>query len=149
MTESPATVRKPRRWVVHVVWLAIAFLAFWGGTKFGFQVYNATLGMMILDNDRVQTLGQVRVSLRLLGDDDLSVHRASESTMLRSSLVRLANLPRYIPCRPTDADALVAARGYLATHPLASEKGLGDIYAEGLSYCDKPADRYPYPNVIF
>jgi hypothetical protein len=58
-------------------------------------------------------------------------------------------MPRYAPCKPKDADALLAAKAYLTGHPMAIEKELGDIYADGLSYCNKPADRYPYPYVIF
>jgi hypothetical protein len=149
MTEPPVTAPKRRRWLVHVIWLAVVVLAFWGGTQFGFQMYNATLGMMILDSDRVEKLGQIRASMRLLGNDDLSVHRNSEAVGLRASVAALTNMPRYAPCRPKDVDALIAAKTYLAAHPMAIEKEFGDIYADGLSYCDKPAEPYPYPYVIF
>ncbi|MET0935203.1 MAG: hypothetical protein ABWX83_04395 [Luteibacter sp.] len=127
-----------RRWVVHVIWLVVALLAFAGGVRLGFGVYGGTLGMMELDSKRFDHLGQVRVSLRLIPDDDIAVHRRSEDMALRSSVISLTSLPRYAPCKPKEAAAMAAARVYLDTHPLDIEKPYPDLYKDGLTFCDKP-----------
>jgi hypothetical protein len=158
MTESTVAAPKRRRWLVHVIWLAVTALAFWGGMKLATQIYVATLGMMIQDNDRNEQLGGIRIALRLIGDDDITVHRRSEAMRLRTSVIKLSGIPRYAACMPKDAQGLVAAKAYLNAHPIESEQKYGEayrgmaggyLYDEGLAYCDKPATPYPYPYVIF
>jgi hypothetical protein len=158
MTDSAIAAPRSRRWLIHVIWLAVALLAFWGGMKFSSQLYNATLGMMIQDNDRNEQLGEIRVDLRLIGDDDVAVHRRIEAMRLRTSVIKLSVMPRYAACRPKDAQGLVAAKAYLDAHPIESEQKYGEahsglshdeLYAEGLAYCDKPITPYPYPYIIF
>jgi hypothetical protein len=158
MTEFPVAAPRRRRWLTHLIWFAIAVLALCGGVMLGFRIHNATFGMMLLDNKRNDMLGEIRVALRLISDDDINVHRRSEAMLLRTSLIELSVMPRYIPCRPRDAEGLIAARAYISTHPIESEQKFGgvsrdvtqeEIYAKGLSFCDKPATPYPYPHLLF
>jgi hypothetical protein len=158
MTEFPVAATRRRRWLVHLIWFAIAVLALYGGVMLGFRIYNATLGMMLLSNGRAERLSEIQADLRLIGDDDITVHRRSEAMRLRTNVMGLTAMPRYAPCRPKDAEGLIAARAYLVTHPIEPELKQGeadenalpeDLYTDGLSYCDKPAAPYPYPYVLF
>src|ERR1700754_409179 len=79
MTEFPVAATRRRRWLVHLIWFAIAVLALYGGVMLGFRIYNATLGMMLLSNGRAERLSEIQADLRLIGDDDITVHRQSEA----------------------------------------------------------------------
>ena len=134
--------RGRRRWAVHLAWFVLVILAFWAGTHMGFRVYRVTLGTMTTQNTRSDHMAQIRMSLRLMDEKDLEAHRHSEDGSLRQAVIGLTGLPRYTECNEKESEALIKAREYLSeTHT----KGLAhsDLYSDGLSYCDKPIEKWP------
>jgi hypothetical protein len=126
--------------MLHVGWLAIALLSLGGGWYLGFRAGSGVLGSLVENNKRFDNLGQVRLSLRLIGDNDIEVHRRSEDALLRHSLIELGVMPRYSPCRPKEANGMADAKRYLASHVDANHPEGDALTALGLSYCEKPEE---------
>lgn len=133
--------RKRRRWLVHVAWLVVVLLAFWGGAEVGGRVTGSVLGSLSMESLRASSLRGVRVALRLLNEDDVAVHHRFEDISLRENVGSLTGMPRYLACTPNDVAALAEAKAYITAHPLEAERPYENLYSEGLAYCDKPADR--------
>jgi hypothetical protein len=107
--------------------------------EFGFRLVAGTLGSIATETARMASLRQVRTMVRLIHEDNVATHRTHEDMALRENVVSLTGVPRYGPCQPRDVAALAEARVYIAAHPLDAERPYGDLYSEGLAYCEKPA----------
>jgi hypothetical protein len=102
---------------------------------------------MIEYGRRVENIGKVRSSLRLMARNDLDVYRRSADMALRDGVISLTLASRYVPCTPKEAQALVDARTYIASTPDPLKASDADFYRDGLAYCDKPET--PRPTILF
>lgn len=137
---SPPAKRRRWRWLMHVAWLVITLLALTGGFLLGIRAGAGALGMISIDNDRHGYFGQVRLSLRLIANDDIAAHRRSEDWMLRQNVVALSVAPRYGDCRPKEKQTLADARRYIDAHPDPAFP-LADVLRSGFNYCDKAEEK--------
>jgi hypothetical protein len=143
--------RKIRRYAVHILWLAVACMAFGCGIKLGFRAYLATIGVVSLNNQRSHDMDNLTTALRVAGKDRLDTYRHSADWRIRESVFLLGFRQRYSACLESERQALDAARDYLSTHPFpvtgSAEDPFATGYAAGLDACKGAPS--PVPSLFF
>jgi hypothetical protein len=145
MNAEQAMPRKPRYWLVHTFWAAVATLLFIGGILLGMRWCGAALGTTDMTNHRQESFGRMRIALNALEQDDPAELRKGTTKLLYNAMYSLAGVPRFADCKTAERDMIERAKARLDVEMPPQSEGETLVRDMAYKFCDKAPTEVNYP----
>jgi len=121
-----------------LLWLLAVALSGAAGFYFGFGYGAKTLGTMAAQNEVMDGVARLRVSLKALQGNSLELSNQLHEQNLKDALLQIGSYSptvTFMRCSDRDREAMQAARKYADAHPNLLSGPLQQFRTQGLSWC--------------